>query len=507
MGLAIDATAQRLLQQLLHAEPNEASGTSRAPLSCEEVALTDAVKPPEENPPPGEPSKEVSHDVMPAATLDTLFQKVASLEQKICKLLGQYFVAPATSAKKQSKVKRKRFLTSCSTSPKTAWKKQKVQEMLSPRCIEDEHVRRNLDCEFFHVGDEEAVDDQQDHQKDHQDVWGLDWGAFEPVHVLSDPCNSSDSSATANKAQQDVQSSLGDGGLEDAISSQSLPRSFSAEETCATACAECPLAGPGEWDPYKLLLPGLLPYLDVDDLKNWRQASQHTRSPKVLLEHVAEIGSMARSEAVLTYWDSCKLFVRYRFSAFGADAERRKHFDCCRWCMEVLVKKTHFAAADVHRIVGKNIRDLLQHCRHADASLCKAAHITLENAMFKGCFPFARQLIAEGMLGLMEEFLSDPTDICDLTLTQVLNCASHFRTVLRSLSKLQRQQWASLLVRTLHLRPKQLQQKLVEDLQILWRTDDDPSRTFAEEERQLRIFYKTVSSDLEPKLAELIWQC
>ena len=173
----------------------------------------------------------------------------------------------------------------------------------------------------------------------------------------------------------------------------------------------------------------------------------------------------------------------------------------------MLVKKTHFAAADVHRIVGKNIRDLLQHCRHADASLCKAAHITLENAMFKGCFPFARQLIAEGMLGLMEEFLSDPTDICDLTLTQVLNCASHFRTVLRSLSKLQRQQWASLLVRTLHLRPKQLQQKLVEDLQILWRTDDDPSRTFAEEERQLRIFYKTVSSDLEPKLAELIWQC
>ena len=87
----------------------------------------------------------------------------------------------------QIKVKRKLFLTSCSTSPKTK-KKQKLQELLSPRplfslldklihahtkrrktlllaeparCVShDDPVRRNLDCEFFHVGDEENMEDQ-----------------------------------------------------------------------------------------------------------------------------------------------------------------------------------------------------------------------------------------------------------------------------------------------------------------------------------------------------------
>ena len=59
---------------------------------------------------------------------------------------------------------------------------------------------------------------------------------------------------------------------------------------------------------------------------------------------------------------------------------------------------THFAEADVRRIVLPNLRFLLELCRDVNESIRKAAHRTLE-CYGAGGLPFVQQLIAEDMLG------------------------------------------------------------------------------------------------------------
>ncbi|CAE6953391.1 unnamed protein product [Symbiodinium natans] len=127
---------------------------------------------------------------------------------------------------------------------------------------------------------------------------------------------------------------------------------------------------------------------------------------------------------------------------------------------------------------------------------------------YGGCFPFVQQLIAEDMLVLMKDLLSS-TEISPQNFNDVLQCTRHLQTVLRSLTKLQRQQWVSLLVRILHHQAStNCQQVIVGDLQILWRTDGDPSRTFAEAEKQLRVLSNTASSlAVRSDLNELLWRC
>ncbi|CAE7407618.1 unnamed protein product [Symbiodinium microadriaticum] len=53
-----------------------------------------------------------------------------------------------------------------------------------------------------------------------------------------------------------------------------------------------------EFVPHDLLMPNLLPFLSVQELLNWRLLSRHTRSPKVLTDHVAEMGRMDRPETI-----------------------------------------------------------------------------------------------------------------------------------------------------------------------------------------------------------------
>ena len=140
------------------------------------------------------------------------------------------------------------------------------------------------------------------------------------------------------------------------------------------------------------------------------------------------------------------------------------------WCL-VLAKAraTHFDEADVRRILRKNVRDLLGHCRAADSTVRKAAHQTLTWYGTRS-LPVVQQLIANDMLGRMEELLSGSSN--DSSLPKVVPCTGHLSNVVKSLSKLQRQQWASLLFRFLRHQPA-CQQELVEDLQMLWLSEND----------------------------------
>ena len=86
-----------------------------------------------------------------------------------------------------------------------------------------------------------------------------------------------------------------------------------------------------------------------------------------------------------------------------------------------------------------------------------------------------QQLIAEDMLGLMEDLLSEPSS--DSSLEKLVPCTCHLKNVVLSLSKLQRQQWASLLFRCLRREPD-CWQELVQDLQMLWLHENDAPAQF-----------------------------
>ncbi|CAE7224160.1 UGT80A2 [Symbiodinium natans] len=235
--------------------------------------------------------------------------------------------------------------------------------------------------------------------------------------------------------------------------------------------------GAVEWDPYKLLLPDLFPYLAVDDLLRWRVISQQTRSPKALLDHVAEMGRLDRSEAVTDVVNASMANIADNpgfgiTTARGGDVELQKFFGCRLWCMVLAgASTTHFAEADVRCILRKNVRDLLWHCRADDSTVCRAAHRALQWYSCGGAsLPVVQQLIAEDMLGLMEDLLSEPSS--DSSLEKLVPCTCHLKNVVLSLSKLQRQQWASLLFRCLRREPD-CWQELVQDLQMLWLHEND----------------------------------
>eukprot|EP00439_Symbiodinium_sp_Y106_P064305 s4231_g10.t1 len=104
---------------------------------------------------------------------------------------------------------------------------------------------------------------------------------------------------------------------------------------------------------------------------------------------------------------------------------------------------------------------------------------------------FGKELIADTVLSQMTDILSTgrATHTTWKCMTQYTN---HLEPLLRWLTKRQRQDWASLLVKFLHsLQPASAQtratcQKLVvDDLKLLCFADDDPSRTCADVKRQL----------------------
>ena len=144
---------------------------------------------------------------------------------------------------------------------------------------------------------------------------------------------------------------------------------------------------------------------------------------------------------------------------------------------------THFADSDARRIVLANLRHLLGRCSDVSASVRKAAHHIVRNYGLGGLH-WVRQVIAEAMLGRMENLLEESTEISEEASTQVMQCSAHLELILRALEKPQRQKWVSMLVRVL-VGQKSCPKTLINDLKLLWRADDDPGRSYAEAERQL----------------------
>ena len=165
--------------------------------------------------------------------------------------------------------------------------------------------------------------------------------------------------------------------------------------------------------------------------------------------------------------------------------------------------KTHFPESDVNDIVSANLRDLLVHCCDADASLRLAAHDLVANYGLGG-LPFVKQLIAEAMLDRMEDLLPQSTEISEENYEQAMHCAKHLPTVLRALTKPQRQKWVSLLVRALQVEAQdQVRMELIPELELLWRVDDDPRRSYAEAEQQLKAFSMHANRDLRNEIWRL----
>eukprot|EP00439_Symbiodinium_sp_Y106_P023731 s4263_g2.t3 len=252
-----------------------------------------------------------------------------------------------------------------------------------------------------------------------------------------------------------------------------------------------------------LLDDGLHVSLQVDDILEWRVTSRQTRSPRVLLRHIAEMGRLDRSESILDYSKKLDLLHLYgdTFDAdvCGNDAVQIKYYDCQWWCKRLAnTRHTHFAESDAFEIVCPNLRDLLRHCADEDASVRTSAHRVVRS-YGKGGLPFVRQMIADAMLTLMGHVLSESTGISQATLPQVMQCTRHLDNVVRALAKPQRQQWVSLLVKALEsLRGHESHPEtltLISDLKLLWRADDDPSRSYAEAEQQLKALMKKANAD------------
>ena len=163
--------------------------------------------------------------------------------------------------------------------------------------------------------------------------------------------------------------------------------------------------------------------------------------------------------------------------------------------------KTHFPESDVRDIVSANLGALLVHCRDVDAPVRSAAqYVILTHAT--GSQPFVQQLISEAMLGLMADLLPEAVELSIHTSFQAVQCSDHLPWIIRTLTKPQRQKWVSLLVR--HLQGQTFYQKtLMEHLELLWRADDDPRRSYAEAEQRLRTLSQRSSRDGRRELIRL----
>ena len=160
---------------------------------------------------------------------------------------------------------------------------------------------------------------------------------------------------------------------------------------------------------------------------------------------------------------------------------------------------THFAESDVMRIVGKNLQSLLRHFQSADASLVAAARYVLVEYAFDGLY-FVQQRVAVVMLDRLED-LVESSIISNLK--EIVEMTRPLKTMLRSMSTAQRRKWASLLVKML-LDPSLRKEPVIEELKILWLVEDNPGRTLAEAERQLRIFAKSASAAVRREMRHLI---
>ncbi|OLP98465.1 hypothetical protein AK812_SmicGene19091 [Symbiodinium microadriaticum] len=115
------------------------------------------------------------------------------------------------------------------------------------------------------------------------------------------------------------------------------------------------------------LLPTSMCTSAVPELLKWRQVSRRTRSPEALIQHLEEMGGMARlgqrhlrPASVVAFGNKMNMLVGNPNAscaeAFGGETEQQKLFQRWHWCMVLAKRRTsHFAESDVRRIVGNNL--------------------------------------------------------------------------------------------------------------------------------------------------------
>ncbi|CAE7248288.1 unnamed protein product [Symbiodinium sp. CCMP2592] len=250
----------------------------------------------------------------------------------------------------------------------------------------------------------------------------------------------------------------------------------------------------------------LLQYLSVTDILAWRQTSLENRSPKVLLQHVANLCpcSLDTADMLVAY----SAFVNRRVTTISVceaiDVEEQKCFQCQDWCRVLArARTTHsFDAADVRTIICQHLHSAFRLFLDPSDDVAASAHdLIVEYG--QGGLPFAHELIAEAMLRRMRHIMSTK-DNFGVGWQQMLYCMQHLESVVRSLTKPQRQEWVSLLVTGLHRLEslvqsfkkahaasateyfKESQKLVIEDLVLLWCVDDNPGETYEEVKPQLR---------------------
>ena len=171
-------------------------------------------------------------------------------------------------------------------------------------------------------------------------------------------------------------------------------------------------------------------------------------------------------------------------------------------------RTTHFAEHHVNRIVGDNLCDLLKHCSDSDRRVSKDAHLIVLNYGRSG-LPWVQKKIAAAMQCLAEDLLSASAEISKASVRRVYSCLGHLSGLSRSLERPEHQVWVSMFTRILSLPQFAAGYELiVNDLMLLWRSDDDPRRTYAGADQQiLGLERSTASESLREKLNELRHDC
>ena len=163
---------------------------------------------------------------------------------------------------------------------------------------------------------------------------------------------------------------------------------------------------------------------------------------------------------------------------------------------------THFPEDVVSDIVPKMVQDLLGHCHGVDMDVATAGHACVSFLGQGGTLPVQTQ-ISEFMLGLSEsQANSSEPDWRRTTLA-----VDHMRHVVRSLGKPERQRWVSLWMKVLSpVRSTELQRKVLKNLELLWRADEAPRKTYAEAVKRLKQL-RLAKSRLLGHLQDLCYAC
>ena len=164
---------------------------------------------------------------------------------------------------------------------------------------------------------------------------------------------------------------------------------------------------------------------------------------------------------------------------------------------------THFDESVARAIVVKNLDCALGYCLEQDVFVRRAAHYVVRNHVWGG-LGYVNELVAEAMLSQMRDIWSGSAQmLARETWVYAQLCLQHLEDLLRSLTKPQRQEWASFLVAALHTDTVQsasaasrakCQIRVLQELKLLWLADDDPNRSYADTKRQLEDLRTSLTS-------------